>query len=175
MFRHLIPLSLVAIIGIFLYIGLDRNPHDIGVTAVGKSIPAFALTQVLDTQKTLTEGDLLGKVSLLNVWASWCITCRHEHPLLMQLATETDISLYGLNYLDDPVKAKTLLQKIGNPYIASGLDAQGQVGIALGLTGTPETFIIDKKGIIRHKVIGSLTKVELEQKIFPLIERLQNE
>lgn len=172
MLRYLVPLGFFAVIGTFLYVSLERNSHDIGVTAVGKSIPPFTLTQVVDTQKTLTDKELLGKVSLLNAWASWCATCRHEHPLLMQLATEMAIPIYGLNYQDNLADAQALLQQTGNPYIASGSDEKGQVGIALGLTGTPETFVIDKQGIIRYKQTGPLTAQVLTEEILPLIQQL---
>lgn len=172
MLRYLIPLGIFFIIGLFLYVGLELNPRDIGVTAVGKPIPDFTLVQVLDTQKTLTNKDLFGKVSLLNAWASWCVTCRHEHPLLMQLATETNIPIYGLNYQDNLADAQALLTQTGNPYTASGFDEKGQVGVALGLTGTPETFIIDKQGIIRYKQTGPLTAQVLTEKILPLMQQL---
>lgn len=172
MLRYLAPLGLFAIIGTFLYVGLERNPRDIGVTAVGKPLPNFTLVQVLDTQKTLTHKDFLNKVTLLNAWASWCATCRHEHPLLMQLATETTIPIYGLNYQDNLADARAILQQTGNPYIASGFDEKGQVGVALGLTGTPETFVIDKQGIIRYKQTGPLTVEGLTKEILPLIQQL---
>jgi len=174
MLRYLIPLGIFAVISLFLYIGLGLNPRDIGVTTVGKPLPAFTLTHVLDTEKTLTDKDLLGKVALLNAWASWCVTCRHEHPLLMQLAAETAIPIYGLNYQDDLAEAQTLLKETGNPYIASGFDEHGQVGIALGLTGTPETFIVDKQGIIRYKQTGPLTVKVLSEEILPLLQRLND-
>lgn len=175
MTRYLLPLGLFVIVGIFLGISLNRDPHDIGVTAVGKKIPVFLLVQVLDSNKTLSDKDLLGKVSLFNAWASWCTTCRLEHPLLMQLAKEMNVPIYGLNYLDNLSEAKTLLAQTGNPYLASGFDERGQVGIAWGLTGTPETFVVDKKGIIRYKQIGNLTPDVLDKEILPLIEKLRLE
>jgi len=170
--KYLLPLGIFFILTGFLYIGLSLNPRDIGSTRIDKPAPAFSLPQVNDIEKTLTNQDFIGKVSLLNAWASWCTTCRYEHPVLMQLA-RYKINIYGLNYKDNLDEARQLLARDGNPYIASGFDEKGIVGIEWGLTGTPETFVIDKQGIVRYKHTGQLTVDIVKQKILPLIQTLE--
>lgn len=172
MFRYLLPLIIFIILAGFLYRGLDLNPRDIGSTRLNKPAPTFNLPQVADLNKTLSQGDFLGKVSLFNVWASWCVTCREEHPLLMMLAQKAHIPIYGLNYKDKLAEARAVLANDGNPYLASGFDEDGRVGIEWGLTGTPETFVIDKQGFVRYKVTGPLTEEIIREKILPLLREL---
>jgi len=170
--KYLLPLAIFLILAGFLYIGLSLNPRDIGSTRIDKLAPSFLLPQVIDAEKTLSNQDFIGKISLFNAWASWCTTCRYEHPLLMQLA-HYKINIYGLNYKDTLDEARKLLERDGNPYIASGFDEKGLVGIEWGLTGTPETFVIDKQGIVRYKHTGQLTIDIVKQKILPLIQSLE--
>lgn len=171
MLRYLLPLTLFIILAIFLFIGLRLNPRDIGSTRIDKPAPLFTLPQLLDHTKTLSQQDFIGKVSLFNVWASWCVSCRYEHSLLMQLAQQ-GYTIYSLNYKDKLADAKTVLARSGNPYVATAVDDKGQVAIDWGVTGTPETFIIDKQGIVRYKQTGPLTTELWEQEILPLIKKL---
>jgi cytochrome c biogenesis protein CcmG/thiol:disulfide interchange protein DsbE len=173
MIRYLLPLALFSILFIFLLVGLRLNSRDLGSTRLNKPAPAFTLPTLRDPKVTFTEKNFLGKVSLFNTWASWCVTCRHEHPLLMQLAKQ-GYTIYGLNYKDQLTDAQTLLAQTGNPYLINGFDQQGEVGMDWGITGTPETFIIDKQGIVRYKHTGPLTIEILQNKILPLIQTLTN-
>jgi len=175
MFRYLLPLGIFVVLAGFLYVGLGLNPRDIGSTRLDKPAPEFSLPQVTDLQKTLSHNDFKGKVSLFNVWASWCQTCRYEHPLLMQLSKQTQIPIYGLNFKDKIDAARHILQQEGNPYIASGFDEKGLTGIDWGVTGTPETFVVDKQGIVRLKWVGPLTVETLQNKVLPLIQTLQKQ
>ena len=171
MIRYLLPLVIFIILTGFLYAGLSLNPRDIGSTRLDKPAPTFSLPQLNDPNAIFSDKDFLGKVSLFNAWASWCVSCRHEHPLLMQLQKKGHV-IYGLNYKDTLTDAQNLLNNTGNPYLASGFDAKGRVGIDWGVTGTPETFIVDKKGFVRYKHIGPLTVDLLQTKILPLINDL---
>jgi cytochrome c biogenesis protein CcmG/thiol:disulfide interchange protein DsbE len=172
MLRYLLPLTLFIILAIFLAIGLSLNPRDIGSTRINKPAPTFTLPQLLDDTKRLSQEDFIGKVSLFNVWASWCVSCRYEHPVLMQLAQQ-GYTIYSLNYKDDLTAARMVLARSGNPYVATAVDEQGQVGIDWGVTGTPETFLIDKQGIVRYKQTGPLTTELWQQEILPLVKKLE--
>jgi cytochrome c biogenesis protein CcmG/thiol:disulfide interchange protein DsbE len=174
MARYLLPLGIFAILASFLYAGLSLNPRDIGSTRLDKVAPTFTLPTVEDPSKTLNQQVFLGKVSLFNAWASWCVSCRQEHPVLMQLAQYTQIPIYGLNYKDNLDDARNVLQKQGNPYLANAFDEKGRIGMDWGVIGTPETFIVDKRGVVRYKHIGPLSPEVLQQKILPLIKQLEN-
>ncbi len=172
MLRYLLPLIAFIVLTIFLYMGLGLNPRDIGSTRLDKPAPTFSVPQLMDQNKTFNNQEFLGKVSLLNVWASWCVTCRAEHSLLMELSKQSQISIYGLNYKDKLAEAKAVLEQTGDPYLISGFDEKGQVGMDWGVTGTPETFVIDKQGIVRYKQTGPLEVNVLQQTILPLMEKL---
>lgn len=169
----LIPLGIFGVLALFLYVGLGLNPRDIGSTRLDKPAPVFSLPKLENLSQQMTQEAFLGKVSLLNVWASWCVSCRHEHPLLLELARTTDIPIYGLNYKDKWEDAQKVLAETGNPYFSNAFDETGQVGIEWGVTGTPETFVIDQQGIVRYKQVGPLTAQLLQEKILPLIDNLQ--
>jgi len=171
MLRYLFPLVIFVVLAGFLYVGLSLNPRDIGSTRIGKPAPAFTLPQVNNTNHTFSNENFLGEVSLFNAWASWCVTCRYEHPLLMELK-KLGYVIYGLNYKDTLADARDLLTRTGDPYLASGFDEKGRIGIDWGVTGTPETFVIDKQGIVRYKHIGPLTVELMQEKILPLIQEL---
>ena len=145
------------------------------IAIVGKPAPAFNLAVLATPDRTFGPKDMQGKVWLLNVWASWCISCRQEHPVLLQLARRNLVPIYGLNYKDQRDAAQEWLQQYGNPYTASAFDADGRVGIDWGVYGVPETFVIDRAGIIRHKHTGPVTPEALEQTILPLVRQLQGE
>ncbi len=171
--RWSIPLAIFVILMAFLYVGLSRDPREVPSPLLDKPAPAFALSQLHDPASKLTNADLKGKVWLLNVWASWCVSCRAEHPLLMQLAASNIVPVYGLDYKDKPDAGLAWLAQNGNPYTASAVDLDGRVGIDYGVYGVPETFVIDKQGVVRYKQIGPLTVESLQQKVLPLVRELQ--
>jgi cytochrome c biogenesis protein CcmG/thiol:disulfide interchange protein DsbE len=171
--RYLIPLAVFAALVGLLFVGLSLNPREVPSPLIGKPAPAFQLAQLHTPDRAFTQKDMLGQVWLLNVWASWCISCRDEHPLLVQLARSNTVPLVGLNYKDKPDEAKAWLKQFGDPYRLSISDLNGRVGIDYGVYGVPETFVIDKAGVIRHKHIGPITPEALEKKILPLVKALQ--
>ena len=171
--RYLVPLAIFAVLVAFLYRGLSLDPKLVPSPLVGKPAPAFSLTRLEDPDATITEADLKGKVSLLNIWATWCVSCRAEHEVLVRLAKTGKVDIYGLNYKDDRAQALRWLQQLGNPYVTNAFDEDGRVGIDWGVYGAPETFIIDRQGIIRHKHIGPLTDQIVRDEILPLVTQLQ--
>lgn len=172
---RLIPLILFVALGIVLYRGLSLNPQAIPSALVGKSMPEFSLTQLRDSTKTLSKKDLTGNIVLLNVWGTWCVYCKYEHPYLVDIAKSGRVSLYGLNYKDDRNDAKQWLTNYENPYVFSIFDPLGKLGIELGVTAAPETFVIDKKGIIRMKYVGPIDANVWQNKLLPMIEQLEKE
>ncbi len=170
--RFLLPLFAFLALASLLFMGLSLDPKKIPSPLIGKPAPEFSLPLLEAPEKTLTHNDLKNKVSLLNVWATWCGGCRHEHPVVMQLA-KTGVPIYGLNYKDKRPDAKRWLLQLGNPYLANAFDEDGRVGIDWGVYGAPETFVIDKQGVIRHKHIGPLTTEVVNRDILPLIRQLQ--
>ena len=172
-FRWSIPLAVFVLLVAFLWVGLGRDPREVPSPLIGKPAPAFKLAQLHAPDALLSNDDLKGKVWLLNVWASWCVSCRVEHPLLVQLAKANIVPVYGLDYKDKPDDGRAWLAQNGNPYTTSIVDQDGRVGIDYGVYGVPETFLIDKTGIIRYKQIGPLTAEALQQKILPMVRELQ--
>lgn len=171
--KFLIPLGLFVVLLAFLGIGLTLNPREVPSPLVDKPAPAFSLAQLHTPERVLTPADLKGQVWLLNVWASWCVSCRQEHPLLVELGKANVVPIYGLNYKDQRPDALKWLDQFGNPYTASIMDPDGRVGIDYGVYGVPETFLIDKAGVIRYKQIGPITPEVLQQKLLPMIRSLQ--
>ena len=171
--KFLVPLALFLVLAVFLGVGLNRDPREVPSPLIGKPAPAFALTRLDDPDSTLRRQDLLGKVWMLNVWASWCVSCREEHPLLVEFSRRKLVPIYGLNYKDTRAKGLAWLSQRGNPYDASLFDAEGRVGVDFGVYGVPETFVIDKAGIIRYKHIGPLTPEVIAGELTPLLSRLQ--
>ena len=171
--RWTIPLALFVVLVAFLWVGLGRDPREVPSPLIGKPAPAFRLAKLHAPGETLAASDLQGKVWLLNVWASWCVSCREEHPLLMQLAKANIVPVYGLEYKDEPADGRRWLAQNGDPYTASIVDRDGRVGIDYGVYGVPETFLIDKTGVIRYKQIGPITADALQRKILPLVRELQ--
>lgn len=170
--RFLLPLGVFAALVLFLAVGLRLNPREIPSPFIGKPAPLFKLTQLHDPDKTISPQDMLGQVWMLNVWASWCAACRQEHPALMDFAKQGLVPLIGLNYKDGREDGIGMLREGGNPYKVSAFDAKGRVGIDYGVYGVPETFLIDKRGVIRMKHIGPLTPEVINDKILPLIKEL---
>lgn len=171
--KGIIPLAVFVILVVFLGIGLTLKPRELPSPLINKPLPTFSLPQLGDPAKSITAKDMLGKVWMLNVWASWCVACRIEHPVLVELSrNDPSILIYGLNYKDKRDDALKWLARLGNPYRESLSDTQGLVGIDLGVYGVPETFIIDKQGTIRHKQIGPVTPEALQDTILPLMRKL---
>ena len=173
MIRYLLPLIAFVILVAFLLVGLNLNPRKIPSPLIGKPAPVFNLQQLHEPEKILESKDNLGKVWLLNVWASWCASCRDEHPLLVQLAKANVVPIYGLNYKDKRDLAIQWLDQLGDPYTKSVMDPEGRVGIEYGVYGVPETYVIDKSGVIQYKQIGPVTVDVLEKTILPLVKELQ--
>jgi len=173
--RALVPLfAFLALVALLGY-GLTRDPKEIPSPLIGKAAPQFDLPAVLNSEQKVSSNNFLGKVTIFNVWASWCSACRDEHPILVEFAKQHKTPIYGLNYKDTRSEAIRWLQVFGNPYIASAYDVSGNTGIDWGVYGVPETFITDKKGIIRFKQIGPVTEQIVTSKILPLIQKLENE
>ena len=170
--RFLWPLVGFIVLVVLLAVGLKLNPSEVPSPLVGKAAPAFTLPQLHAAEKTLSASDMRGKVWLLNVWASWCVSCRQEHPLLVDLAKQNILPIIGLDYKDQRPDALGWLQQHGDPYTLSIADADGRVGIDYGVYGVPETYVIDKAGVIRYKQIGPITPEVLSSKILPLVGEL---
>ncbi len=171
--KFLIPLLLFVILIGFLAVGLNRDPHEVPSPLIGKAAPAFTLPQLADPAKTFSPEGLKGQPWVLNVWASWCVACREEHPVLVELGKLQVAPVIGLDYKDKREDALAMLSRQGNPYVLSAFDANGRVGIDYGVYGVPETYVIDKAGIIRFKHIGPVTIEILNQKIIPLLTELK--
>ena len=172
--RYLAPLAIFIILVAFLYRGLSLDPKRVPSPLVGKPMPEFVLPRLQDPAATISDTDLKGTVSILNIWATWCVSCRAEHEVLLLLAKSGKVDIYGLNYKDNRAKAQQWLVRLGDPYVANAFDADGRAGIDWGVYGAPETFIMDRQGIIRHKHIGPLTVEILNEQILPLIDELQS-
>ncbi|MBT9541294.1 DsbE family thiol:disulfide interchange protein [Thiobacillus sp.] len=169
---YLIPLAVFIAMLVFLGVGLKLDPHEVPSPLIDKPAPVFRL-QTLDTpSRLMTSEDMRGQVWLLNVWASWCGGCREEHPVLVEFAKTRAVPIVGLDYKDQPDDARRWLDNLGNPYVTSVSDADGRTGIEFGVYGVPETFVIDKAGIIRHKQIGPITPEVLRDTILPLVKKL---
>ena len=171
--KFLIPLILFISLVVFLAIGLSRDPQEIPSPLINKVAPAFEVAQLADSSKTFSPASMKGQVWVLNVWASWCVACREEHPVLVELAKSKQAPVIGLDYKDKREDALAMLANQGNPYLLSAFDANGRVGIDYGVYGVPETYIIDKAGVIRFKHIGPLTMNILNQKIYPVLSELK--
>lgn len=171
--KFLIPLVLFVVLVGFLAVGLTRDPHELPSPLIGKQAPAFELPQLADPQKTFSPESMKGKVWILNVWASWCVACREEHPVLVELGKLQLAPIIGLDYKDKRDDAMAMLARQGDPYVLSAFDANGRVGIDYGVYGVPETYVIDKAGVIRFKHIGPITMELLNKKMVPLLGELK--
>ena len=171
--RYLLPLAVFLVMAGFLAVGLNRDPREVPSPLVDKPAPAFKLPRLDAPEQMISTQDLRGQVWLLNVWASWCVACRQEHPLLVDMARAGTVKVYGLNYKDKREDAIGMLRKTGDPYVKSVSDTEGLVGIDYGVYGVPETFVIDKQGVIRYKQIGPITPEALRDTLLPLIKKLE--
>jgi len=170
--KYIIPLGVFLALAIFFAVGLTRDPRTVPSPFIDKPAPQFRVEQLHEPKLAFTPDEMKGKVWMLNVWASWCASCRIEHPLLVDMARKRILPIVGLNYKDQREDAKAWLNKFGNPYELSAWDIDGRVGLDFGVYGAPETFLIDKQGVIRHKQIGPITPEDLEKTILPLIRKL---
>ena len=170
--RFLIPLVVFAVMVVFLGVGLTLNPREVPSPLIDKPAPPFQLPQLHAPDKTFAQKDMLGKVWMLNVWASWCVACREEHPNLVALSRTGAVPIYGLNYKDERADGIAWLARFGNPYQLSAYDRDGRIGIDYGVYGVPETYVIDKAGVIRYKRIGIVTPELVRDKILPLVKEL---
>lgn len=171
--RFLLPLALFVVLVGFLAVGLNRDPRDVPSPLVGKPAPSFEVPQVADPGQTFSPKQMLGKVWLLNVWASWCVSCRQEHPILVEYTRNGGtMPIIGLNYKDQRSDGLNWLQQLGDPYLLSAFDADGRVGIDYGVYGVPESYLIDRAGVIRFKQTGPITPEVMNGKILPLAKEL---
>lgn len=170
--RIWLPLLLFIVLVAFLAIGLGRDPHTVPSPLINKPAPDFRLAQLHDPTKSFTAQEMRGQVWLLNVWASWCVSCRDEHPLLVELAESKAVPVYGMNYKDRREDALAWLNDFGDPYLLSASDTDGRIGINYGVYGVPETYLIDREGVIRYKQIGPLTPEILEKTLLPMVKEL---
>ena len=170
--RFLVPFIIFVALAVFLYLGLQLNPREIPSPLINKPAPAFNLPQLHDPSKSLSVEAMRGQVWLFNVWASWCVSCRDEHPLWVAFAQSNRLPIVGLNYKDQRSDALNWLSQLGNPYVMSVMDSEGRTGIDYGVYGVPETYVIDKQGVIRMKHIGAINPAVLQEKILPLVEAL---
>jgi cytochrome c biogenesis protein CcmG/thiol:disulfide interchange protein DsbE len=171
--KYVIPLVVFAALAAFFAVGLTKDPREVPSPLIDKPAPAFKLAELHDADKVFAPEEMKGKVWMLNVWASWCVSCRVEHPLLVDMSRKSDVPIVGLNYKDTRDAGLKWLDKLGNPYMVSAYDAEGKVGIDYGVYGVPETFVIDKQGVIRYKQIGPITPEAWDKTILPLIRKLQ--
>lgn len=174
--QFMTPLIVFGLLVVLLVVGLIKAKYirDVPSPLIGKAVPQFSIATVEDQQKIFSSEELKGDVSLVNVWASWCVSCRAEHKLLNYVAQQ-GVKIYGINYKDELTDARRWLSAFGNPYVKSAHDITGRAGIDWGVYGTPETFVIDKKGLIRYKHTGPVYQQDMENKILPLIKELRAE
>jgi cytochrome c biogenesis protein CcmG, thiol:disulfide interchange protein DsbE len=170
--KFLLPAAAFLVLAAFLLMGLSRDPREIPSPLVGKPAPAFELPVLGEPQQVFTPAQMQGRVWLLNVWASWCVPCLVEHPLLVQLANDKVVPIVGFNYKDESGDATRWLAKHGDPYMTIAVDRNGRAALDYGVYGVPETFVIDKAGLVRFKHVGPLTPEVMSQRLLPLVKEL---
>ncbi len=168
-----LPLVIFFVLAWFLYDGLGRDTKKLPSPLIGKSFPNLEVEDFETTEKYTTQSVLKGQITLVNVWASWCVTCRAEHQMLMKIAKTNSIQMLGINYKDTRKEGQIFLNRLGNPYDKIIFDQAGKLGLELGVYATPETFIVDSQGIIQFKRIGQLTSEIWKTQILPLIQQLK--
>ncbi|NIB44519.1 DsbE family thiol:disulfide interchange protein [Pseudomaricurvus alkylphenolicus] len=167
-----IPLIIFLVLAVFFWRGLSLDPTAMPSALIDKPLPQFSLGTVHQPDRKVTQDDLKGEVALLNVWATWCVSCRVEHPVLIDLARQ-GVKIYGVNYKDDVPAAVKWLKDLENPYVLSVVDADGRLGIDLGVFGAPETYVLDKQGVIRYKHVGVVTEEVWAQTLEPIVRALE--
>ncbi len=170
----LLPLAIFLLVAVFLYRGLFLDPTELPSALIGKPLPAFSLPSVEDPNRLISAEDIKGKAALVNVWATWCVACKIEHPVLNQLAKQ-GVNIYGVNYKDDTAAAQKWLREFHDPYLLNISDAQGSLGLDLGVYGAPETFLVDKQGIIRHKYVGVIDERVWREQLAALYQELADQ
>jgi cytochrome c biogenesis protein CcmG, thiol:disulfide interchange protein DsbE len=175
MWRYAVPAVVFVVLAALLAVGLTRDPTRVPSPFIDNPAPAFTLPDLHDPDSVVSNADFAGEVMLFNVWASWCIACRDEHPLFVDLVEEHGIPILGLNYKDERPDALAWLERFGDPYLRSGHDFAGDVGIDWGVYGVPETFVIDRQGKVRYKHIGAIDESTVNDTLLPLIRRLRDE
>lgn len=173
--RFMWPLVVFLVLAGFLYVGLGLDPREVPSPLIDKPAPAFTLPLLQSPEKQFSSQDMKGQVWMLNVWASWCGACKDEHPILMDLAQQQIVPIYGLDYKDKRADGLAVLSRSGDPYTQVIFDADGKVGFDYGVYGVPETYIIDKQGVIRDKLIGPVTPQNLQERLLPLIAELKKQ
>lgn len=168
-----VPLIIfIALVALFAK-GLKLDPTEMPSALIDQSVPEFSLPSLASEDKILNRADLVGEVSLINVWGTWCPSCMHEHPYLMKLANK--VPIIGINYKDVRADANQWLQKLGNPYVLNVFDEKGTLGIDLGVFGAPETYVIDQQGFVRYKHVGVVNERVWQERLKPVIDRLRGE
>lgn len=170
----LLPLAIFLLVAVFLYRGLFLDPTELPSALIGKPLPSFSLPSVEDPQRLISAENLKGKPALVNVWATWCVACKVEHPVLNKLAQQ-GVNIYGVNYKDDNAAAQKWLRDFHDPYQLNIRDEQGSLGLDLGVYGAPETFVVDKQGIIRHKYVGVIDERVWREQLAALYQELVDE
>jgi cytochrome c biogenesis protein CcmG/thiol:disulfide interchange protein DsbE len=170
--KRWLPLVLFVVLVGFFAKGLFLNPREVPSPFIGRTAPAFTLPLVGDANASFSPADMKGRVWMLNIWAPWCVSCRQEHPILMQIAESGRIPIVGLNWKDKAREAEALLARTGSPYVAVPEDLDGKVGIDYGVTGTPETYLIDQAGIVRLKHIGPISPDVWQTKFEPKLKEV---
>ncbi len=172
MWKFLAPIIAFALLVAVFFKGLQLDPSEVPSPLIGKPAPAFDLPTLGDPGRRITQEYLKGQVRLLNVWATWCVGCRQEHDMLLEIARSGEVPVVGLNYKDDRAAALNWLSQLGDPYVINAFDADGKAGIDWGVYGAPETFVIDQSGVVRYKHIGPLSAEVWQERIMPLIRKL---
>lgn len=172
--NRLLLLPLVLFIGLvaFLLVGLRRDPHEVPSPLINKAAPDFKLTQLREPNKTFSAQEMRGKVWVLNFWGTWCVACRDEHPLLVEYAKSGVLPIYGVDYKDDRNAAMQMLAEEGNPYTLTASDPEGRTSIDYGVYGAPESYLIDRNGVIRFKQIGPITEEVWQKEFLPRARQL---
>ena len=167
--RFLLPLIAVVVLIPILILGLNTDPSKLPSPYIGKPAPQFELPGLKDPSTTVSTANLKGRMTLVNIWATWCVGCRAEHAYLMQLAEQGAIPIYGINWRDTREQALNWLTQLGDPYVASGFDADARVGIDWGAYGAPETFLVSPEGIVLFRFAGPLNQTIWEREFLPRI------
>jgi len=171
MWRYIIPIGLFGVLAVFLFAGLGRDKETLPSPLIGKPAPQFELPRVDDPSQKFSNRELAGKPYVVNIWGSWCVACREEHAALMQIAQRGEMPLVGLNWKDELPLAQRWLQALGNPYVVSAFDPEGNVGIDFGAYGAPETFLVDAHGIIVYKFVSPMTVEVWEREFLPRVKQ----
>lgn len=175
MARYIVPIVVFAGLVAVFFVGLGRDPSELPSPFLGKPAPAFELPALKDPDQTVGSADYAGQLALINVWATWCVGCAQEHAYLMELSARDEIPIYGLNWRDNRADALAWLERLGDPYVASGFDGDGRVGIDWGVYGAPETFLVSPDGIVLHKHLGPLDDAIWQRDFVPRIAATSGE